>query len=323
MQYTFSQACRRLAGRTNGLTGGDVKESVNDAIQALAGLSGWECLRRVIRFTSAGPCFTLPQGSAGLVRVCVNGRPTTVRSQDFRFIQSGPGDLRHPPHGFRLLRPESVLDNGKKPVVIEPPSPFRCFAYSDGADEPPITVRGVSPTGRDVVATIRMQPAEADPLDVEMTDDDVLFQTITEVTIDECATEHVTLYCSLATTDDRFPIAVYHPYVKAPRFRQYLIPELRPGHPVDILAEVRIEPLPLVRDTDILPFDSLEPVEWMMRANWCMQSGEVDQAGKYQAAAEKWLKARELTDDQVQTSVVINNVFSNSLGEASMECYNI
>lgn len=333
MQYTFAQAQKRLAGRTHGFGGGDVKDGINDAIQALAGLSGWECLRRVLRFSSVGPRISLPQGSAGLVRLCMNGRPLSVRSQDFRFIQSGPGDLRRPPHGFRLLKPENVLDVGKKPVVIEPPAPFRLLAYSDGDNEPCLTVRGVAIDGRDTVVHVPMTESPVyDPVSgelvsgVELVDAElstVVLQTIVEVTLDDCAAHYVTLFAADELTDERYPIALYHPFVKAPRFRQYMIPEVAPGQPVDILAEVRIEPLPLVRDTDVVPFDSLEPIEWMMRANWCMQSGEVDAAGKYQSYAEKWLKSRELVDDVVQTSVVINNAFSNSLGELSVEAWNI
>lgn len=321
MQYTFSQACRRLAGRTHGFGGQDVKDAVNEAIQALAGLAGWECLRRVVRLSFAGPCFSLPQGAAGLVRACVNGRPTSVRAQDFRFVQSGPGDLARPPSGFRLLKPESVVDNGSRPVVVDPPTPFTLFAVADSENEPALVVRGIDSTGRDVATTVPALAPGTDPREAETSDTPV--QTVTEVTVDDCARSYVTLWCAEAATDTRYPVGLYNPYVRVPRFRQYLIPEIRPGQPVDLLAEVRMEPLPLVRDTDVVPFDSLEPVEWMMRSLWCTQSGEVDQAGKYQKLAVSWLKSRETTDDTVQTSVVINNAFSNSLGEMSLDAWNI
>lgn len=333
MQYTFAQACKKLAGVTHGMAGYDVKERINDAIQGLAGLSGWECLRRVLRFTSVGPCFTLPQGSAGLVRLCVNGRPATLRASDFRFIHSGPGDLRHPPAGFRPVDVMSVLDNGPKPIIIEPQRPFRLFAFSDGANQPYITVRGVDPSGRDITRQIPMvenpqydqngvltSGYEPDTAPIEVED---VYQTVTGVVLDSCATEYVTLFAEDTDTGERMPIALYNPYVTVPTFRQYLIPGVAPDQCVELLAEVRLDPLPLVRDTDIVPFDTLEPIEWMMRSNWCMQSAEVDQAQKYQDRAARWLQARQVTDDQVQTSVIINNAFANSLGEASMEAFNI
>jgi len=334
MQYTLSQICKKLSGRTHGFAGGDVKDAVNDAIQALSGLKGWECLRKVLRFSSVGPCITLPQGSAGLVRVCVNGRPGSIRGQDFRFIQSGPGDLRHPPKGFsKPIGVDNVYDNGKKAVIIEPPAPFRLFAYSDAASQPYITVRGVTPDGKDVSVNV---PMTASPVYNETTGaltsgtepgnatlTETIFQTITDVVLDDCATGYVTLYCADVATDDRYPIALYNPYIKSPKFHQYILPEIKPDQHVEILAEVRMSPMPLVNDTDLVPFEGYEPIEWMIRHEWCMQSGEVDQATKYRESAEKWLQSFEVADDTVQTSVIVNNAFTNSLGEVSLESVNI
>lgn len=340
MQYTFAQACNRLAGRTLGMASSPVaaaakvKDEINEAIQELAGLSGWECLRRVLRFISVGPCFALPQGSAGLVRLCMNGRPAMLRTPDFRFIQSGPGDLRRPPAGFCPIDVNNVIDGGRKPTIVEPQAPFRLFAYSDSPGQPDLKVRGVDPTGRDVTLAVPMEgvydsvtgaygsESDSDPYQTEISVDAIL-QQVTAVVVDADASSYITLFAEDVQSGDRFPIALYHPDVKVPGFRHYHTPGVRPGQPVELLAEVRIEPLPLVRDDDVIPFDTLDPIEWMMRSRWCMQSGEVDQAGKYQERAQQWLKARELADNQVQTSVVINNVFANSLGEASLETWNI
>ena len=337
MQYTFAQACHRLAGRTHGMAGADVKEEINEAIQGLAGLSGWECLRKVLRFFSAGPCFALPQGSAGLVRLCVNGRPAALRAPDFRFLQSGPGDLVRPPAGFLPVDVRNVLDDGVKPVIVEPRTPFRLFAVADGGNQPPITVRGLTPEWREVsvevpvsgvcdpdtgrISTCSDSDADADLYAIPASR--TVFHNIVAVVLAPEATEHVTLFAEDAMTGVRFPVALYNPFIRVPSFRHYSIPGVPSGQVVEILAEVRLEPVPLVRDTDVLPFDTLDPIEWMMRARWCMQSGEVDQAGKYQDRAQQWMKAREVAGDQVQTSVVVNNVFANSLGEASLETINI
>ena len=320
MQYTFAQACRRLAGRTHGMAGADVREEINEAIQGLAGLSGWECLRRVVRLFTAGPCFALPQGSAGLVRLCVNGRPAMVRAPDFRFIHSGPGDLRRPPAGFCPVGVNNVVDDGLKPVMVEPKAPFKVFAVADAEGQPPVTVRGFDVAGHDVTREVPVSGAGAGDAEVHVDD---VFAGLVSVVIDDCASRYVTLYAEDQNSGTRVPLASYNPLVKVPVFRHYTMRGVPPGRVLELLAEVRLDPLPLVNDTDVLPFDTLDPVEWMMRARWCMQSGEVDQAGKYQDRAQQWLKAREVTDDQVQTSVVINNVFANSLGEASLETVNI
>lgn len=334
MQYTFAQACKRLAGRSVGMAGADVKADINEALQDLAGLAGWECLRQVLRFFSAGPCFALPQGSAGLVRLCVNGRPATVRAPDFRFIHSGPGDLRHPPAGFRMVDTTNVNDVGRLPVAVAPRHPFRLYAMPDGDGQPFLTVRGTDPEGRDVTVNVPM--SERPRYDqgtgelISGTDEysapiqvNQVFGNVTSVVLGDDASSYVTLFAEDDMTGARYPIALYNPFVKVPTFRHYEISDIPPGAPVELLAEVRLAPLPLVRDSDVVPFDSLNPIEWMMRARWCMQSGEVDQAAKYQDRAQQWMKAREIADDQVQTAVVINNAFANSLGEASLETWNI
>lgn len=328
MRYTLSQACKTIESSSHAFGVTDVKDSINRAIQALSGLAAWECLRKTIRFISAGPEFALPQGSAGLVRVCVNGNPVTLRGQDFRFIHSGPGDAVHPPQGFCKIPMVNVLDLGCKPVMVDICSPSRLFAFSDKeGDDAPVVVRGVDPTGRVVTESITPywygDPARPETVtdisDAVPTDN--VFQIIDEVVIDDCAAGYVTLYAE--TDGHRYPIALYHPDVKAPEFHHYRIRGVPPCKPVEILAETRVDPLPLVRPTDIVPFASLEPIEWMIRYDWCMKAGEVDAASKYQAQAAQWLKAQEITDDTVQTPIIVNSVFERSMGEISEEAYNI
>lgn len=332
MRYTLAQAVKRLQPSIHAYGVTDVRDAINRAVETLSGMSGWECLRQVLRFSSVGPCFTLPQGAAGLVRACVNGRPTTVRGQDFRFVQSGPGDLNTIPPGFMRVRPSNILDDGYSPVIVEPETPFRIFACSDGTEPAPaVTVHGMSVDGRVQTAVLPVASAplysggvlvsgqKPDDVDVDPT----VFQTITKVTIDESATEYVTLYAEDADTFDRFPIAVYNPSVLAPQFRRYSLAGIRHDQPVDLLVEVRIDPLPLVRQDDQLPFDGIDPVEWIIRSDWCMKSGEVDAAQKYVNQAMQWMKSREVTNDTVQTPIIVNGLLDNSMGEISGEAFNV
>lgn len=335
MIYTLGQAKKRLQASIHAYGVIDVRDAVNRAIEALAGLSGWECLRQVIRLSSVGPCFTLPQGSMGLVRACVNGRPTTVRGQDFRFMHSGPGDIdmANPPFGFSKVSPRNILDLGFKPVMVEPERPFRIFAVSDGTDpQPDIVVQGVDPEGRYIESSVHVYGklvvddlgatvSGCDPADAIV--NDKFFQAITAVVLDESCSDYLTLYAEDAETYDRFPIAVYHPEVKNPKFRKYSIPGVGPDQPVDLLVETRVTPLPLVRDSDQFPFEGLDPVEWMINYNWCMKSGEVDKAEKFKVQAVQWLKSNEVANDTVQTQIVINSVYENSMGEVSNDAFNI
>jgi len=321
VQYTLKQAVTALSSATHAYGVTDARTAINRAIQSLAGMAAWECLRKTVRFAAAGPEFSLPQGCAALVRVCVNGRPSTLRGRDFRFLQSGPGDALHPPAGFARVRPGDVLDLGWFPLLVDPVSPSRLFALADAPGEPPLHVRGFSPNGREVHADV---PAlyGADPASAAPTDE--VFASISEVVVDDSASGYATLYAADAFgAPVRYAIGQYHPEVKAPQFRRYRLKGVPPGVPVEILAEVRLDPLPLVRDTDVLPIQALDPIEWMIRYDWLMKANEADAAAKYQAQAAQWLKAQEIVDNTVQTPVVANALFEGSMGEISEEAFNV
>lgn len=338
MQLTLKDAKEELVDSNGAYASTDLVRSINKAIRALAGMKGWQRLRKTVRFSSVGPCFTLPQGCAGLVRACVNGSPTTVRGQDFRFLQSGPGDVpfeRRIPKGFTTV--SNVVELGRFPVMVEPRNEFKVFAYKDDPDKTAsVKIEGIDVTGRRVTLSVEdsdmncwpvygssgekisgTEPESAEPLSVE-------FMEIVSVVIGEGTNTNITLYASdLANPSLVYPISQYDYRVKVPTFMRYELPNVRQGQPIEILAEVRIEPLPLVEDSDVLPFDSTEPIEYMIRAEWAMRSTEASQAEKYRAAAANWLLAQEIADDTKQTQFLINSVMSGSPGEISMEAENI
>ena len=97
-----------------------------------------------------------------------------------------------------------------------------------------------------------------------------------------------------------------------------------PVHEFSMMMTIALRFIPtLIEDTDILPFSCLEPIEWMIRADWQMKAGEVTAATNYQNKAAQWLKAQEITYDTVQTQVVINSIFEGSPGDISAESVNI
>lgn len=320
MQYTLGQAARKLATTSHAYGATDVREAINDAIQALAGLSGWECLRKVVRIVSARPAFALPQGCAGLVRACVAGLPVSVRGQDFEFLHSGPGDISRPPAGFCAVHPSNMIDRGYHPLMFQVPAPYGLAARARGEETPPpLRVKGILPDGEIRSIELEVAGRDTDPDETGISEEK--FMDVLSVALDDCAASYVDLYAE-GPAGGRVPVALYHPAVKAPRFRRYEI-QGAPPRPVDILAEVRIDPLPMVDDAEVLPFDTLEPVEWMMQALWYTKSGEIDAAQKMHALAANWLKARETTNATVQTPVIANSLFRGSPGELSMEAVNI
>lgn len=321
MQYTFEQACKAIAPAMHAYGTVDAKSAINKAIQALAGMSGWECLRKVVRVISAHPEFALPQGCAGLVRACINGDPVSIRGQDFQFLHSGPGDIRAVPKGYTELPNSNIIDRGYHPIFTDPVTPFKVFAVSTGDSEPPVVLKVVNSNGRIVHCDVDVADSGTDV--AAFPEDDMAgdFLQILSVTLDRCASHYLDIYCQDAT-GQRYLIASCHPEVKVPVFHRYEIQGMTHG-PVDILAEVRIDPLPLVEDTDVVPFDTLEPIEWMTQMAWCTKSGELETAQKLSTLAVNWLKAKETVANKVQTILVANSLYKGSLGELSAEAVNI
>lgn len=340
MQYTLKTARKYLRESSNAYGRNDLRDSINLAIQNLSYMTGWERLRKILRFFSVGPHFVLPQGCAGIVRACVNGRPTTVRAQDFRFIHSGPGELNRPPSGFCFIRASNIVDIGFKPVMFEPRGPFRLVAFSKRADptyegsgaqqtevgRPRLHVAGTTPEGSVARSIVDVHvPSDPDAYTDDTQADGPVYHTVVEVSLEfaEDKADYISLWAEDTLTGERTPIALYNPYIEAPEFRHYEIAGIPPHAPIELLLECRIDPVPLVNDTDVLPFPSLNPVEWMIRGDWMMKAGETENAQKYYSMAANWLKALEVTEATVQTSVVVNSVFDNSMGEISMESVNI
>jgi hypothetical protein len=208
--------------------------------------------------------------------------------------------------------------------MLDPPGPFRLFAISSGVDDPPLFVKGVAPDGEIVRIRLKVFDEGTDPASIDTSSADdasPLLSHVVSVTLDQSAEHYVNLYCVDANAQ-RYSIANYNPSVKAPVFHRYDIQGKTRGS-VDILAEVRIDPLPLIEGSDIVPFDTLEPIEWMVQASWCMKSGEIDAAQKLSTMAANWLKAKETVANKVQTIVIANSLYSGSLGEMSADAANI
>lgn len=323
---TLGQACEELRSSTGayGTPGNDdLKRSINKAMRALVNLHPLKCFRRVYRFVSAGPGFVLPQGCAGLVRACVNGRPVTMRGQDFKFMLSGPGDMDRPPfHPFAI---DNICSYGEKPVMVEPHAPFRVFAYVEGdaGEEPVLTVHGYGPDGKYVIAKPKPYSHEFLVEGNEFEAETPVFTEVTSVVLDKTAKKYVTLCALDDYSECSMSIAVYNPRERTPTFMHYELMGWPPGKPVEILAEVRMGHIDAVEDNDKLLIDTVEPIEWMIRADWEMKAGETQKAAVYRNEAEKWLRQQETVKETIQTKLTINSDYYGSPGEISDEAFNI
>lgn len=314
MLYTFGDAKRILAGAAHSQAT-NIGQKINDAIRALCSVNPHEheLLRQVIRLFSATPVISLPQGTAGLVRACVNGKPATMRGQDFRFLSSGPGDFTSCARGYRH-KVARFTDLGTSPVWYTVPCPGNLAAICKGdTPQPPVTVHATDVNG-DIVK-LQLQPS-LETSSAPLSFSDVTIQTIDRVVLDEHTSDYITLVFDDGHGEGVSVLGKYHPKIRVPEFRQYML-EVPFRGPYDILAEVQIEPMELIDDDDVLPFPSLEPIKCMMKYEWHLQNDEGQAADRDLKAAMQWLTMNSMAKNVMQTPTVINVPYVGSIGEMS------
>ena len=332
MIQTFGQAKKRLAQFASSLGLGDVGAAVNSALDELASTRNWQRLRRVRRFAIEAGTVALPQDCGQILRACMNGTPISLRGPDYDFLMSGPGDLDYLPEGYRYVT--GLQDRGSFPVMYDPDSTTGLKLAAFGTDDigsGTVRVLGTNAAGERVTATAVYKEWE-DPL--LGTDGETYatvaaaaaaqsaIVTIERVILPEGLTGYVSLY-GLDDGDFAF-LSSMHPNIRVPEFRRYRIPGYLADETYELLAEVRTKFLPLVDDRDVIPFESLLPVQYMLQSLFYMNSGEIKLADDYRQRAESALVLREAADQERAGVVVINSQYTDSLGEASTtDWYNI
>jgi hypothetical protein len=319
MKYTFGDAKKILANATHS-TMVDIGDKINNAVQALCGLNPWEheFLRQVIRIKTVTPEISLPQWATGLVRACVNGRPTTLHGQDFQFLSSGPGDLSKVPTGFNALA-DDILDLGTGPVWRQPKgTAWLCAASRSETQQPDITINAVGISGDRIEFKLTPQ-SEGNQL---VYDQDHPVSRIEDVVLGDNSTAYISLYKTEVLPADpgkEMCIGRFHPSVKVPQFRSYRLPlnELRYKRPYEILAEVQCETLPLIDDTDVIPFPSLEPIKAMILYEYTSQNLESQAADTYLKQAASWITRFNTARNTRQGPTLLNIPYEGSMGQLS------
>lgn len=314
MLYTFGDAKRILSGAAHS-SSVNIGQKINDAIRALCSVNPQEheLLRQVVRIFSASPVISLPQGSAGLVRACVNGKPATMRGQEFQFLSSGPGDFTGKSRGF-VHKVARFTDLGASPIWYTIPRPGNLAVSSKGdQSQPPVTIHATDVDGDTIKFQLNPVPEDSGaPLEFS----DRTVRSVERVILDEQTDSYVTLLLDDGCGEGVSVLGKYHPKVRVPEFRQYLL-EVPFRGPYDILAEVQVEPMELVDDDDVLPFPSLEPIKCMMKYEWHLQNDEGQAADHDLRAAAQWMTMNNNFRNVMQTPTVINVPYVGSVGEMS------
>lgn len=326
MRHTFGQAKQNLARYASSYGLVDLAASVNTAMDELSRSRVWQRLRKVMRFTATSEYFALPQDCGTLVRAAVDRVPVSIRSTDYEFLHSGPGDLDFAEAGLAPLH--GIQRVGVFPTMNEIVDILPLAAFSTAVPTSALRVRGKDVNGDRIVATVPVTAwagpdAAADLVASAVTKTTLEFAEIDSVVVPGDATAYISLY---SVGDELSLLSRMHPKVAVPEFTRYRLPGFSSTTDASyrVLAEVALRFLPLVDDDEIVPFDSLLPIQFMLQSLWAMEAGEVKTADEYRQRAELLLLRREENELERQTLLVLNPLYDGSPGQASSEdWYNI
>lgn len=331
MYYTFAQAKLKLARFADGGTCG-VGQAINDAVEMLSATESWRCMERIVRIYAYDQVIPLPQNVAAIMRATIEGTPSHIWGTDYQFISSGVGDLDFQASGLGLTD-----IGGGQCVMFDIPDGkmVKLFAISDiPADKGKILkLRVLVADGTErnwavpIGAWLGQIPGQIDGAQTSYTPPCV---KVDKVIIPDALSGYVSLYGQAFDdeTDIRF-LGKYHPAITVPDFRRYRINQALPaavgGVPtaLNILAQVRLNFVPLVEDTDVIPFDSLFAVQTMIQAQKELNAGNVDQGMKLQGLAIGLLETKQQTQIRVQGITVENALYDMSPGSQSETYQNL
>jgi len=306
---------------------GDIGAAINNACEELSMTKNWRQIRKVIRLVIESDYFALPQESETVIRACVDGAPVTMHGTDIEFMLSGPGDFDYTDAGRAPVN--GLQDLGTFPTMYTPPAAAKLYFFSTAVPGGEVTVRGRIADGTIVTEIVPVNSwAAVTDLDTHVAADYTgtanEFEDIERVVLPDDTQAYVSCYSDNGGTWGF--LSRMHPSVKVPAFRRYRVPGFDTEDATTsyrVLAEVRVRYLPLVDDEDVLPFDSLLPVQYMLQSLWKMGAEDIKAADEYRMRAEGLLVRSEEVKEERGGVSVVNSVYDGSPGEASAMFDNI
>lgn len=327
VRHTFGQAKQALARFASGYALLDIGSAINTAMDELSqDKRVFSKLRKVMRLNVGSEYFALPQGCGNLIRAAIDGTPVTLQGPEYEFLHSGPGDLDFVDPGWAPLH--GIQRVGVFPTMYALTEVMPLAAVSTAVPAGPLRVRGLDVNGERISETVTVTPVTS--LDDELAPEDVTwttkeFASIESVTVPSDASAYLRLV-SVSGGGDIYTLSRMHPKVAIPEFTRYRLPGFSPhttNKTYRVLAEVALQFIPLVDDDEVIPFDSLLPVQYMMQAMASMEAGEVKTADEYRQRAEVLLLRREESELEKQTLHVVNMLYDGSPGEMTDRYNNI
>jgi len=253
---------------------------------------------RTLRITAFGNAFTAPRFVERVLKARIDNGTVSTRSQWYEFMASGPGMAEDDASGR-----QDLLDRGEVATQYNIPdnqdSGYHLMALSDNVADADLAlrVRGLDETGREVF--FDNQIGEAIPLTGGAGVDTIgaystnLFSKITNV-IKPKTTGYIYLMTWNPTTGERFQLATYHPDETVPAYRQYSFKGYNYNAEAvpftyDVFALVKVRPVPITRDEDLLLISNRSAIKAMVQAIHAYDSNDPERGAAYEGIAEKIL----------------------------------
>lgn len=324
MTYRFADAKQKLARFAGAYGLSDISHAINEAMDELAATKSWQRMRKVQRLVVSSEFFAMPQDCGRLTRCAIDGVPSKVVGQDYEFLSAGIGDVDYFDNLDRGVI--NVKREGVFPTMNHMPTEGRLCAFSA---TPPanggVKARIRTPDGDIVDVTVPCRSGESTAYSAaDVSAGAVTAETAVEVlsvTLPSDASAYISLYY---TDGSSFSfLSRMHPRIRVPEFTRYRLPGFEAGQTYRLLVECGLRFLPLVDDDEVIPLDSLRPLQYTLQAFHAMDSGEVQSAENYRKSAELSMLRREDTENEKQGLLIINQQLDGSGGEGSAYWENV
>jgi len=330
MLYTLNDARAEVAevivpGGTCS-SGGFVDQRINSALRRLMISHDSPDAMGLLKVVTDKPYFTLPRGLQSPRAINVCGVPSPLHHFSYSFTPAGPGEWEN--HGCPITL-ESTPGFVYTAFDHAPDTRLVAFSPSTSDRGKMITIYGRRPNGEDVIGgytlpirrwkggiegeiqsgTREFSWDEADDPEVE---------TITGITLPTGLISYVTLMAINPSTWESYFLSKYHPEEIKPGYRRFNMRNLgccpcTAGCCREITILAKQEFIPLTRDDDVLPIQSLDAIKFMVMALAEESQRNIQTAAMYSQRALSMLNAhtRNVKDGQ-QSVITIKDDFGMS-----------
>lgn len=266
--------------------------TLNSAVERLMQSKPWRSLSSTMRMAVIDDVFPMPYNVETLLGCSIDGRPSQIFGTEYQVVSGGPGDLDNWATTYTVGKSNGLADMGEHATMFDVPLDREgykivafCTARSDATKV--IKIRGMGEMNREVkedLAVVQWEGGVEGEVAAGSWGGIVSqqsFRSVSRVIMpDPALSGYVSLYAVYPAESQMYFLGKYHPSLRIPQFRRYrfttsiMSPDAGLTSPAlagsqnyaTVLARVKLKFVPYVDDYDVVPIDSEQAVENMLRA---------------------------------------------------------